>query len=1426
MKPTARVMLLFLAAILLAGSVPTLAADYSALGISNGNDLGASIQRDANGNVRRLINTDRVPNSGNPSAIADAFLAANAQTLFGVEATVDKAGAVVFGDALLVDVRITNSKTGVHVWKQAEVNGVPVYNGYVVTHLTHNGQVLFVTNDLGSPEIAVRADKSTLDRQTALDRALSLIGGDGQMRATPRAELVILRNADGDHLTWRTETPTYNPYGDWEIFIDANSTAALQTRDLLVCIKPEEKPLSITPPVPNERSDRSRDKSATVDGSGSVFIANPLNNHPERYSWREFEPQLTGVTDAVALTNLDGSGLLAGSWVEVFNSSAARANEPSLIYDYTPTIVAGHFQEVNVYYHINEFQEYFQNTLGIANARNRVTNCFAHQGTDDNSDYSPSQDRIRYGDGGVDDSDDGEIVLHEYGHAVHNDIVPGFVYAGETGAISEGFGDYFGATYGDNALVGEWDAVAYNPGPPPFLRRTDTTKHYPEDIVNQVHSDGEIISAAWWDFRNLVGAQIADQIIIEAMFYTGVNATFQDYADGMVAADQALYGGSHVGYIFQAFGGRGIGATYLLNFNHVALGDTEDTAGPYPVVTTITHTSPISDPAAVTLYWRTVGAPSWTAQTMTATGGFDEWAGSIPGTGANTTVEYYMTVTDDSGVVGSAPTTAPTTFFSFIVGPDTQFPVVTHTPVRDQPLLIWPAAVNATITDNGNIASAYVSYSLNSVPQADLPLADLGGGMFSVMFPEAAGSLVVGDTFEYSITAVDGSSSSNTTVDGPHTFSIIDALGVVLIIDDDPAGAAASDKKYGKDKQPLVPHVRDEQLKGASAANMATILTDAGWVVYQEAAGTSDPGTWPGYSFIISSSGANIGPVADAAYRAALEAYVAGGGKLLSEGGEVAYDAISSPGYPTYASGVVHGFDWDADNAGGLVVASGQEFHPIMTTPNAVAGTLALNYTGYGDQDGYKANPDAYVVMGTGNTPTNAGIMVFDDNPNPASAQIVHYAFNFAVLSDVAEATKLLENTALFLTAPEAAGSASIAGTVQVMGAGNGGVLITASPGGYSTTTNPDGTYLIEGMYANTYTVTATLAGYGSSPQMVVVGDGEAVTGIDFGLSPILTFNYCDQPALSVPDNVPAGVSTQLLVTDGDVLVDVNVDIDMTHTWKGDLIVELTSPAGTTVRLHNRTGSSTDNIITNYDLVTATDGPGSMTDFDGENPVGLWTLFISDNAGGDTGTLNEWCLNVTVSEQVVASDAPVLQISQVQGSRQLAWDYNPAVMQAFHVYRRTAESNVVRLTEQPLSSTSGHVVFSDDTSEFEIGTVLYYSLRQVRDGVELGFGDEVEVTVTSSLPTAFALHPNYPNPFNPITNIKFDLPKAGKVSLRIYDISGRLVRTLVDENLPRATHNYQWDGADNGGRRVASGTYYYRVQTEQTTDTGKMMLVK
>jgi hypothetical protein len=330
-------------------------------------------------------------------------VAENAQTLFDAPAAADKAGDVQVGALTFKLVRVTSSMSGDHVWMQAFAGDVPVRGGYVVTHLTHDGQVLFVTNELGDVGFELAASAVSLDRASALAAAARIIGGDGLTRVEPKADLVVLREGNRGRLAWRTETATYNPYGDWEIMVDAANGAELARRDLIICLKPDEKPASINPPTAPMTPDPLNlggAKGAKAIGTGLAFIANPLNNHAERYPWRDGNAIIDTARDAVSLTNLSGSGLLAGPWVEVFNTDAPRANEPTLTYNYSALLANGHFQEVNVYYHINYWQEYMQ-SLGILNARDRVTNCYAHQGEDDNSDYSPSQDRIRYGDGGA-----------------------------------------------------------------------------------------------------------------------------------------------------------------------------------------------------------------------------------------------------------------------------------------------------------------------------------------------------------------------------------------------------------------------------------------------------------------------------------------------------------------------------------------------------------------------------------------------------------------------------------------------------------------------------------------------------------------------------------------------------------------------------------------------------------------------------------------------------------------------------------------------------------------------------------------------------------------------------------------------------------------------------------------------------------------
>jgi hypothetical protein len=94
------------------------------------------------------------------------------------------------------------------------------------------------------------------------------------------------------------------------------------------------------------------------------------------------------------------------------------------------------------------------------------------------------------------------------------------------------------------------------------------------------------------------------------------------------------------------------------------------------------------------------------------------------------------------------------------------------------------------------------------------------------------------------------------------------------------------------------------------------------------------------------------------------------------------------------------------------------------------------------------------------------------------------------------------------------------------------------------------------------------------------------------------------------------------------------------------------------------------------------------------------------------------------------------------------------------------------------------------------------------------------------VPTEYSLDQNYPNPFNPTTEIPLALPVPARVSLRVYNVLGQEVRTLVDGPMDAGFHTVTWDGRSSSGGLVSSGVYFYRVETDQFTETKKMLMLK
>ena len=176
---------------------------------------------------------------------------------------------------------------------------------------------------------------------------------------------------------------------------------------------------------------------------------------------------------------------------------------------------------------------------------------------------------MRFGKGGVDDAEDAEVILHEYGHAMMDSQVTPFGYGNdgspEAGAIGEGFGDYWAVTVSavvaptpDPACVADWDSVSYTSNVPHCLRRVDLDLHYPADLNGKVHHDGQIWSRALWDIRNTLGHAVADTIILEAQFSFSPGPDMPTAASVTVGTAQTLYGSVVAGQVRAAFQARGI----------------------------------------------------------------------------------------------------------------------------------------------------------------------------------------------------------------------------------------------------------------------------------------------------------------------------------------------------------------------------------------------------------------------------------------------------------------------------------------------------------------------------------------------------------------------------------------------------------------------------------------------------------------------------------------------------------------------------------------------------------------------------------------------------------------------------------------------------------------------------------------------------
>ncbi len=139
------------------------------------------------------------------------------------------------------------------------------------------------------------------------------------------------------------------------------------------------------------------------------------------------------------------------------------------------------------------------------------------------------------------------------------------------------------------------------------------------------------------------------------------------------------------------------------------------------------------------------------------------------------------------------------------------------------------------------------------------------------------------------------------------------------------------------------------------------------------------------------------------------------------------------------------------------------------------------------------------------------------------------------------------------------------------------------------------------------------------------------------------------------------------------------------------------------------------------------------------------------------------------------------------------------------------------------NSTSAHSYHFEDNSALAGKTYFYRLVDIDLNGVRSYHGP---IMVNAPIPEDFSLEQNYPNPFNPETQIQFRLNEPGNCTLSIYNLRGQMVRTLVNRSMQAGTHMVTWDGLDNQGNVMPSGTYLYKLEFNDQTRVKKMELIK
>ena len=459
-------------------------------------------------------------------------------------------------------------------------DGLPVYNSTAMVMISKDG--LRAVDAVTKFKSLIRVIDAKIDAQTALNIATAAIASTVTPRGTPKMEQVLyaaapptIQHSTGEVLPnreaptgqvarvcWQVNVPTLEPLGDWSILVDGPTGKIVSKQNLILYDTGQGDVFQYSNPIQT---------------GGNLAWPAPDDNDHDILSAQETRVKLFHLNT--------GTGKLMGNYVDLNATGivggykpAGQADNASRLYYYTRA--DDRFEEVMAYYYVDSLHSYLQQ-IGEVWLLNYPVPAHAHYFDEANAFYSSWDLGLHFGDGPylydavdpyypIDTGEDADVIIHEYGHAIHGDqgLFDGWV-SEEMGAFSEGFSDYLAVSFLDEGATGtagcvfEWFGYEFGGTYPYCMRNALSTKHYPEDMTYEVHDDGEMWSAALWRLRGLLDKGTVDRLAIETGYYLWGSASFRDAVKAMIQVDRTAYGGAHEATIRQVFRENGMLAYWI-----------------------------------------------------------------------------------------------------------------------------------------------------------------------------------------------------------------------------------------------------------------------------------------------------------------------------------------------------------------------------------------------------------------------------------------------------------------------------------------------------------------------------------------------------------------------------------------------------------------------------------------------------------------------------------------------------------------------------------------------------------------------------------------------------------------------------------------------------------------------------------------------